>query len=398
MVESREVLDACMLYERMRSENVDVSEKVQLELFRFVAYYNSSNIPFSEWTDWVGMRNYGESSHTIWKSGGVADLLFETLPKTDETVSILISGLCKFSDLCNLERAREIFREHRAAGGKVHREAFDALIGASPYSVSKKLAIDMAANKVAPSVFTFNALLNSAARLGKFEERVKAFTEIVAEMKTADVEPALSTYYGIFRNLVDQKLLDAEKREGEEQKAAYNRQLAVAVSWLSEIQHHITGKKLKPVTATCNLFFAEAMGLHYRAANTKLAEDLLSIYESKTNEVQMPAFTVESMFYNRYLQLVIEQTTSLSKIHDLYKSLVPRLVGVNNSLSSLVFRRMSSSPDKNWPLLRRVIVDGIAAGQMNGVLGEEMRKQLSNVQLHVRIRIVKKLFFVFFRL
>lgn len=125
------------------------------------------------------------------------------------------------------------------------------------------------------------------------------------------------------------------------------------------------------------------MGIHYRAANENLAENLVSIYESKTNEVKMPAFTIESMFYNRQLQLAVEQSASLNRIYDLYTTMVPRLVGVNNYLSSLVFRKLAASSDRHWPLLRRVIIDGIAAGQMNGVIGEEMRKQLCNVQLHV---------------
>uniref|UniRef100_A0A8R1DL83 Small ribosomal subunit protein mS39 n=1 Tax=Caenorhabditis japonica TaxID=281687 RepID=A0A8R1DL83_CAEJA len=384
MIESRKVLDACMLYERMRSENIDVSEKTQMELFRTVAYYNSQNIPFSEWSEWAGMRNYGEYSNAEWKSGGVADLLFETLPRNDETVSIMIAGLCKFSNHSSLSRARELFKEHKAAGGKLRREAFDALIEVSNYSVAKKLIQEMAEAKINPSVRTFQALLTSAARTAKFEERIKAFTEVIGEMQAVGVEPSLSCYYVIAKNLIDNNLLDKEKRESEENKAKYGRQLTVAVSWCNEIQKQIEEKNLSPITATCNLFFAEAMGIHYRAANVQLAENLLSIYESKKNQVQMPAFTVESTFYNRYLQLIIEQTSSLTKIHELYKSMVPRLVGVNNSLSALVFRKLSASSDKNWALLRRVIVDGIAAGQMNGILGEEMRKQLCNVQLHVR--------------
>ncbi|KAF1768546.1 hypothetical protein GCK72_000358 [Caenorhabditis remanei] len=124
------------------------------------------------------------------------------------------------------------------------------------------------------------------------------------------------------------------------------------------------------------------MGVLYRASNEKLAEQLRNIYESPKNSIKMPVFTVESTFYNRYLQLAIEQTPSLNRIQELYFSMVPRLVGVNNSLTSLVFRKISASSERNWPLLRRAIVDGITAGQLNGVLGEEMRKQLSNVQLH----------------
>lgn len=382
IIERREVQDSCILYERMRAENVEVSEKVQLCLFRLVAYYNSSNIPFSEWENWAGMRNFGEDSQTAWKSGGVADLLFETLPKTDETVSIMISALCKFSNHASLERSRELYKEHRAAKGKVHREAFNGLIRSSSYSAAKNIVAEMAAQKIAPNLFTFEALFNAAGKIRKFEDRIEALTEILGEMQAVGIQPALSSYHAIMQSLIDTKLLDSEKRENEEQKTVYNSQLTLAVSWLNEILNSISGKKLTPITSSCNLFFVEAMGLCYRASNEKLAENLLEIYESKTNEVKMPVFTIESMFYNRYLQLVIEQSGSLKKVYDLYTSMVPRLVGVNNTLSALVFRKMSASSERNWPLLRRTIIDGMTAGQIHGVLGEEMRKQLSDVQLH----------------
>ncbi|EGT54300.1 hypothetical protein CAEBREN_22809 [Caenorhabditis brenneri] len=382
MIESREVQDSCILYERMRSENVEVSEKTQMELFRLVTYYNSSNIPYSEWENWAGMRNYGEDGQSVWKSGAVADLLFETLPKTDESVSIMISGLCKYSDHGTLDRARQLYKEHRATNGKIYREAFNGLIGASSYSVAKKLAAEMASQNISPDIHTFNSLFTAATKSGKFEERVKSITEIIGEMKELGVEPALSSYHIIVKNLIDSKLLDSEKRESDEQKNAYNRQLTLAVSWLNEILSGISGQNLVPVTSKCNLFFVEAMGILYRASNEKLAEQLLSIYESKTNQVKMPEFTIQSMFYNRYLQLAIEQTASLNRIYDLYTSMVPRLVGVNNSLSSLVFRKITAASDRHWLLLRRVINDVIASGQLNGALGEEVRKQLCEVQLH----------------
>ncbi|EGT50711.1 hypothetical protein CAEBREN_29243 [Caenorhabditis brenneri] len=335
MIESREVQDSCILYERMRSENVEVSEKTQMELFRLVTYYNSSNIPYSEWENWAGMRNYGEDGQSVWKSGAVADLLFETLPKTDESVSIMISGLCKYSDHGTLDRARQLYKEHRASNGKIYREAFNGLIGASSYSVAKKLAAEMASQNISPDIHTFNSLLTAATRSGKFEERVKSITEIIGEMKELGVEPALSSYHIIVKNLIDSKLLESEKRESDEQKNAYNRQLTLAVSWLNEILSGISGQALVPVTSKCNIFFVEAMGILYRTSNEKLAEQLLSIYESKTNQVKMPEFTIQSMFYNRYLQLAIEQTASLNRIYDLYTSKVALMVD-NDVLAPLI--------------------------------------------------------------
>ncbi|CAI5438202.1 unnamed protein product [Caenorhabditis angaria] len=376
MIESREVEDCCLLYERMRSENIDVSQKTQLELFKLVAYYNSSNIPFAEWVEWVGMRNFGQNDKAEWKAAGVADLLFETIPRNDETVSIMIAALSKFGEN---SKAKALFKEHTEAGGKVHIEAYNGLIANSDFKSALDILKDL--KTIKPNVSTFSALLESASRIGKFEDRINAFTRIIGEMQALKIEPTLTTYYYILKNIIDsktQKLLNEAKNDESEKK--YHNQIVVSISWLSEILDKIENKQLEVSSNNCNVFFAEAMGVAYRGANLEISQRLLKIYESSNNNVKMPAFTTESLFYNRYLQLFIEQSTSIEQIYQKYKDFVPRLVGVSNSLSGSVYRKLSK--EAHWPLLRRVIQDGISAGQMTTAMGEEMRKQLIEVQYH----------------
>ena len=79
MIQNREVKDSVMLYERMRSENIDVSSStqvycalyhcniVQTDLFNLVCYYNGSNVPFAEIEEWHGLRNFGETEPGKWE-------------------------------------------------------------------------------------------------------------------------------------------------------------------------------------------------------------------------------------------------------------------------------------------------------------------------------------------
>lgn len=41
---------------------------------------------------------------------GIADLLYETLPKTAETTSILVSGMCKFASAESVQRAENLIK------------------------------------------------------------------------------------------------------------------------------------------------------------------------------------------------------------------------------------------------------------------------------------------------
>ncbi|CAB3407455.1 unnamed protein product [Caenorhabditis bovis] len=370
IIKSRQVQDACTLYERMRSENIDVSDSTQLELFRLVAYYNSRNAPFAEWHEWHGMRNFAEDETHSWQSASVADLLFETLPKTDETVSIMIAALCKFANSESVERARQLYKENSTL--KIRREAYNLLISTSNFKIASNLCAEMSKNGMKPDVSTFDSLLIAANKIEKFEDRVDAFTKILSEMSHLKIRPALSTYHKILKGL-DDKSKNKEKEM---------RHLTLAISWVSQILDELsqTGEPLEPSSSSCNLFFYEAMGVAYRCANIEIAEKLRHLYEHPNNRVKMPAFTIESNFYNRYLQLYIEQTASIEQIYTKYIELVPRLVGASESLCNAVYQKLARQP--HWALLRRVIEDGINAGQIAGKLGGEMRKQLINVQYH----------------
>uniref|UniRef100_A0A1I7WT57 Chromo domain-containing protein n=1 Tax=Heterorhabditis bacteriophora TaxID=37862 RepID=A0A1I7WT57_HETBA len=87
IIKNREVTDAILLYERMRTDNVEISQEVQvcvislvllikitefqfwrfqMELFKLVSFYNESKVPFSEYEEWHGLRNMGKQIEMRW--------------------------------------------------------------------------------------------------------------------------------------------------------------------------------------------------------------------------------------------------------------------------------------------------------------------------------------------
>ncbi|KAK6731822.1 hypothetical protein RB195_007964 [Necator americanus] len=373
MIEKREVQDAVILYERMRGENIEVSEKTQLELFQLLTYYNGKNVPFSEWEEWHGMRTFGENDPNTWTQGGLADLLYEVLPHTPETTSAMIAGLVKFATPESLTRARELFKELSSSGTPC-QEAYDTLISVSHWKEAQSLMKEMAEKKVKPTISTWNSLLDASKKINNLSERLSAFEKVIGEMKAVGAVPSLHSYHIILNSISETSRLGDDKHGEEKRDTA----LTVAVSWLSEMLTDLEHRApLDILSVKDHLFFLDAMGVAHQAGNLEIAERLVKLYESAANNVKMPALTAEGIFYNRYLLLFIERTVSMEEIEKKYKELVPRLVGVSRQLTLAVSEKLKQSP--RWPFLVRLIEDGICARQMVDVrIGQTFRDLLAN--------------------
>ncbi|VDP04300.1 unnamed protein product [Heligmosomoides polygyrus] len=347
MIEKREVEDAVRLYERIRADNIEVSQKTQMELFKLVTYYNGRNVPFSEWEEWHGMRAFGENEPITGTSAGLADLLFEVLPHTSETVSTFISGLVKFATLESLKRAWELHKEF-SHNGILCREAYDALISVANFKDAKNILKEMAEKKVRPTVSTWNAMLSSARKVNALAERLNAFENVIGEILAVGGHPSLSSYY-IILNSVKESIPSGEAKDDEKK---FNEALVgeyrdhcfcihlkhvsqrVGISWVSEMLADLEKRSsLELCSAMDHMFFVEAMGIAYQAGNLEVAERLIQLYEGYSNRVKMPALPTEGMFYNRYLLLFIERTTAMDEIEKKYRELVPRLVGVSRQMT-----------------------------------------------------------------
>uniref|UniRef100_A0A0K0CVN4 Pentatricopeptide repeat protein n=1 Tax=Angiostrongylus cantonensis TaxID=6313 RepID=A0A0K0CVN4_ANGCA len=421
MIEKRRVQDAVVLYERMQSENIEISQTTQalyfcykyyspavfgiqlrfrsvslqhdwcswklcavdmtriewsilrfinrksgshqMELFKLVTYYNSKDIPFSEWEVWHGLRMFGEDEPNKWTSvnkyirqAGVAELLFETLPRTTETVSILISGLIKFATPESISRAKELHEEF--SGDILYREAYEALISVSSWKDAQLLVKEMVTKKLRPSLGTWHSLLLAASKINNITDRLVAFEKVFGEVMSLSSVPSLYAFHIVFHSM-SESLFTGEMKDDGKQRDAF---LRTGVSWISEVLSELESRPLiEPNFIGDHLFFLDAMAIIYHAGNLEIAERIVRLYESSANKVKMPALTAEGIFYNRYLLLFMERTTSMEQVEKKYKELVPRLVGVSRQLTLALADKLKGSP--RWTLLQRLIEDGICARQ-----------------------------------
>ncbi|MFH4973532.1 hypothetical protein AB6A40_000241 [Gnathostoma spinigerum] len=357
LVDKRMVEDAVKLYERIRAADSPVSEQLQMDLFRLLVYYNGKNVPSNETEEWHGMRNFSEIVASEWVEADLADLLFETLKKTDEVYSLMIAGLCKFPSSESLSRAENLYEEMKQKGMKPHFEAFCGLIRTShSWHKAKSFVKDMNSMQIKPSIAIFNALIEARLKGNSPSDALADVIETVREATFINCPLNLTTF---------SLLLQAAEKSSDENAA-----VTILDQILKELDCH---SSITVDQKGDHSFFLNAMKVASSANNRALIERVESIYRSENNNVKLASFTDEHTFYNDYL-LYFVKVLPLDELEKMYRELVPRIVGVSRPLLFAVLDRLRYS--NNWSFLRRIVEDGIAGRFMNDYGASNLMRSL----------------------
>lgn len=156
-----------------------------------------------------------------------------------------------------------------------------------------------------------------------------AVKSYLAEAANLNLEPNLTTYHLVL------SILSPENFNGEENR------LKIGVNCLSEIMSTLeTKKQIDFEEFTDQLFFIFAMKIATLARNMDLIDRVEKLYCSDQNLVKMTTFTIESQFYGRYLQKKVAMLNDLDEIGKIYRSLVPRCIGVTKELMFQMFDKL----------------------------------------------------------
>lgn len=343
LLDERKVCDAIKLYERISLEGVEVSQDVLKRLFFLTCYYNGANAPVSELEEWHNARNFntGQIEQVPFEQGGTADLLFETLEKSEDVYSAMIAGLCKFPNEETVKRARTLYEEMKRKKITPHIEAFCGLIkNADSFEDACLLCKEMSACGVRPNIHVFNNLLEVILK-DKVIDRNEETSKVLREARKCSCHFSLTTY----RNVLRICQLDSDK------KLHVTRLIQV----LDELEKCDTIRTLYPKE---QVFFTEAMQIAYEARNLMVADRIMSLYNSPKNQAKLPELTDEATFYAHYLKVSIP-VLPIEDLEKRYKSLVPRAVGLSRAIAQDMLDRLQK--DSKWSLVRRVIEDTIAA-------------------------------------
>ncbi|VDO65778.1 unnamed protein product [Onchocerca flexuosa] len=101
--------------------------------------------------------------------GGAADLLFEELEKNEEIYSLMIAGLCKYSNAECITRALELYKEMREKDFVPTVEAYCGLLTiAKTWQEAMFYLKDMAQKYIKPNIRVFNILIEKSISMVNF--------------------------------------------------------------------------------------------------------------------------------------------------------------------------------------------------------------------------------------
>ncbi|GMT28759.1 hypothetical protein PFISCL1PPCAC_20056 [Pristionchus fissidentatus] len=374
LVNNRSVKDACVLYERMRSDGIDMSDHTKESLLALTAFYSNEDVPLSEIEEWHGLRNLALTHNKPWTSAGVADLVYESLPPSPLRKSVMICALCKHSSPSSIKRAKEIYEELLSSSAtSIPSRAFAALVDVSSWQDVKSLLTRMAKLGVRADEKVWAAAVGAAAKISGHAERELALRSTIGEMIACGEKGSLRIFDSLLTGLYEEK---EDMREAEKEVA-----IKKALSALVEVVEELEKRELIEVVSTRDShFFCTAMNLAKRSGNLPIAQRIISLYESTRNEVKLMTLGNEGIFYSSYLMLCTTQLPSIDEVYKVYKSSVPRVVGVSKGLALNVFKRLEATG--HWSLLHRLANDCISARMMvEGQVGAAMRNALISTPL-----------------
>uniref|UniRef100_A0A0N4ZFZ1 Small ribosomal subunit protein mS39 n=1 Tax=Parastrongyloides trichosuri TaxID=131310 RepID=A0A0N4ZFZ1_PARTI len=352
LIDAKEVKTAGDCYEKIRSKGENVSDQVQMDLFKLVVYYNENDVPLSENKEYPALRNMSDNkdSYIPWVKQSLSDLLFETIPKSSETYSIMISGLCKHTSSYSVETALKLYNEMLSNKMIPSIQAFNGLISVSSQKGTIGYLKKINELKVQPNVDTLNACIQVASKKAKFEEKLNFVQKLILEFRLANVQPNLYTYDLIINYL----------KPTANEKTTENFRISIAV--LDQIITKLeTMEEIRYENENDSNFFRSAMYLAVDANNALLVERINKVYSDKKNKVKLIAFMSEENYYYKYLVYNLLKLP-LSEAGKIYLDLVPRVVSVYPDVLKIFMNRLIQTP--NWRLTKRVVEDFITRGEM----------------------------------
>ncbi|CEF67448.1 Protein PTCD3 homolog, mitochondrial [Strongyloides ratti] len=349
LIEAQKVKIAVECYEKIRANGIDISEKVQMDLFKLVVYCNENDLFDDEAEDLPCLRKTkSEILPKEWVQQGIAELLFETTEKTPETYSIMIAGLCRYSSDYSLKKAHQLYNEMLNKKMVPYIEVFNALMSTSGKDYIKYLK-KINELKIQPNTETMNSCI-LCARNGKYNDRFDFIQKLILEFKQFNVEPNFGTYRLILKYLTP----------GNHEKTPEIDSIFVSV--LDQILKRLeNASEIKYENVNDAQFFITALTIAVDKNNEDLVKRVEKIYTDRKNKVKFISFVDETYFYKHYLHYNMIKLP-LDEFEKIYKEHVPRVCGVNQIMSKFLVSRLLLEP--KWSFIKRIIEDSIVSNKI----------------------------------
>ncbi|KAL5286782.1 PTCD3 family protein [Megaselia abdita] len=314
LIQQCEITDAVFVYNLMKTKGIEIDDALKQSLLELVCFYNNSEPISEEFIEerWFkqGAANRDRLSKS-WKDGDLAEQLFNELPKTAQSYSALIRGMCKYYQV---ERAYALFHESIEKQIELDTKTFNSLLlvssfikesGEMRWEFCVDLLRQMKERQLRPDIGTLNAALKTISTIGHHKLCRTGAIKVLSEFKAIGIEPSLGSYCYVLNIFCREKGPTSH----------------VLVDILNEIQ----GKEFQIQDIRDTSFFVTAMEICRNHLHDKnLAKKLNELLHTGKNYDLIGDSYKESVYYRHYFGLLC-RTEELETFMETYNHLVPNI-------------------------------------------------------------------------
>lgn len=366
-IRDSKVSEAIKVYEIMQEKNTDINQESKLALLQMLCYYNCEDIvPMEN----VAERYYGQSAGHIdptmnyWKNHPLVESLFSSLKSLGSApYSALVCGLymhgakAEGDKLVEEARAQKIQLDINAYNYMIRRtiSVYDKI--EKKWELLQDLLKEINAAGLKPNLGTLVAAIDAASRLG-MPQRYRILLQLLADFKTAGVEPCIGVYGMIARSLVGRVKPDPN--------------LSV---FLPSILKSLKGKSLTPQHPYDQLFFDWILKSCAVLEDLPSAINALNLFLHSKNRQILDGYKTTSVFNNFFH--VLGKKADFPTLIKYYDLLVPHAHTPSPSFYQLLFDACDMNAEvKSFPSYWNHYL-------MSGALNEETLLKMLEVAVNL---------------
>lgn len=315
LIEHFHVDDAILVYSLLKKSNTEVPNELKQALLELLCFYNCEE-PLEE--DMVEERWFRqnqrlkERQRKTWKDNDTAEQLYNEMePKTPQTYSCIIRGMCKFYQV---EKAYAIFQDCLIKHIPLDVECYNSILNVIKFikdsadlrwSLMLELLTKMKEGGIHPNLGTMNSCLNTISEMGTKNAR-EYTTQILTEFKNIGIEPSLGSYYHVLQT--------------------FCRERGPVSHVLVDILNEIDGKEFHIRDINDTMFFHTAMDVcKNHLYDLNLAKRVDALLHTGENYNLIGDSYKESLYYRNYFTLLVQSEPFDKFMADYYHLLVPHV-------------------------------------------------------------------------
>lgn len=328
LIANAQVSDAILVYNLMAKRKISISNELRQRFLELICFNNHEDFISEELFEerWFSQPVTGKDRlRKTWKDNDLAESVFNEIPKSAQSYSAIIRGMCKF---IQVERGYALYQEALQRDVQIDAATFNSVIrvisylresGSTRWELVVEILQTMALRKVKPNIETLNAVLSVVSTVHGAIAKEYAL-QTLAEFKALGIVPTLETWYIL--------LMTVYRGRGPISHI------------LHDVMKEVEGKEFEIQGLKDTSFFVTAMSICNKELNDKdLARQVDNLLHVGRNYDLIGGSFNETAYYRHYFT-VLCNNEPLDVFMETYNALVPNITVPESDIMVLILTKV----------------------------------------------------------